>query len=187
MKTNKKAFSLVELLVVISIIAVLAGLVFAVMRPAMKSTKDTASINLIKNLYVALETYKNEVGYYPEPQSNYFISNKSGGGNQILKDPNFRKYFSLNFDDLDNDTLTDAYGNPIIYIYKTPALYTTATPITTTSTNIIFTSPASGRHQIDIPSDMTHEIFIYSCGSDSKDDTDKEIESSDDLYAVSTK
>ncbi|MHC4873989.1 MAG: type II secretion system protein, partial [Planctomycetota bacterium] len=79
MKTNKKAFSLVELLVVISIIAILAALTFAVMGTSMSKTKDAGSLAIVKSLYTAIEAYKNEVGYYPEPQGNYYISNGTSG------------------------------------------------------------------------------------------------------------
>lgn len=62
---NKKGFTLVELLVVISIIAVLAGIATPLILRAQKSSARNEALNNAKGIAQGLIDFKNEFGAYP--------------------------------------------------------------------------------------------------------------------------
>lgn len=57
---RKRAFTLIELLVVIAIIAILAAILFPVFAKARESAKKTKSLNNIKQLAIAVQTYSQD-------------------------------------------------------------------------------------------------------------------------------
>jgi prepilin-type N-terminal cleavage/methylation domain-containing protein len=68
-KTLKKAqqgFTIIELLIVIAIIAILAGLVLNNFQGAQAKARDTGRVTDINNLHSKLEEYYNENGAYPQ-------------------------------------------------------------------------------------------------------------------------
>ena len=67
-KAERKNFTLVEILAVIAIIAILAGLTMGISSLVMRKAADTKTTAAIKYVEIALEKFKNENGYYP-PQS----------------------------------------------------------------------------------------------------------------------
>lgn len=67
-KTLKKAqrgFTIIELLIVIAIIAILAGLVLNNFQGAQAKARDTQRVTDINNIHSKLEEYYNEQGGYP--------------------------------------------------------------------------------------------------------------------------
>jgi prepilin-type N-terminal cleavage/methylation domain-containing protein len=62
---SRRGFTLTELLIVIAIIAVLAGLIAAAAVNALKKGRETRTLLEIKNLSTAVENFKNETGVYP--------------------------------------------------------------------------------------------------------------------------
>lgn len=162
--TAQKGFSLVELMVVISILAVLAALGLATMGKARVNSQTTATKALIKSLYTAIEAYNQEVGYYPEPQGNTYISDRASGatGVKILgKNAGLRKYFSFTDNDLDNAidrNLVDSFGAQLNYNYTDSVTLPTGVTV----------------------NDIGHDIYIYSYGPDGKSSTAAERE--DDIY-----
>ena len=64
-RTLRRGFTLVELLMVIIIISILAGLITATAVPAMRKAKNFTITNEITQLTMALEQYKQEFGDYP--------------------------------------------------------------------------------------------------------------------------
>ncbi|MFA5644648.1 MAG: type II secretion system protein, partial [Patescibacteria group bacterium] len=68
-KTNKPAFTLVELLVVIAIIGVLATLAMVSIQSARIKARDTKRIADIKQIQTALELFFNDNGLYPASTS----------------------------------------------------------------------------------------------------------------------
>ena len=62
----KKAFTLIELLVVISIIGLLATLSVISFNSARIKSRDTKRLADVKRVQIALESYYNNVGAYPE-------------------------------------------------------------------------------------------------------------------------
>ncbi len=72
MKNSKKAFTLVELMIVIAIIGVLVGMLTPMISGAQKRALATTSKTLFTNMASALERYQAEYGYYP-----LFLSSRS--------------------------------------------------------------------------------------------------------------
>ncbi|HLA83342.1 MAG TPA: prepilin-type N-terminal cleavage/methylation domain-containing protein [Thermoguttaceae bacterium] len=62
---KRRAFTLVELLVVIVILGILAGLITAAAIPAVRAARRTTILGEITQLNMALERYKQEHGEYP--------------------------------------------------------------------------------------------------------------------------
>ena len=65
MKTPAKAFTLVELLVVMSVIAVLAALTFPAVNAAKISMLRARAKSELMQMETAIERYKDKLGYYP--------------------------------------------------------------------------------------------------------------------------
>lgn len=62
---NKRAFTLIELLIVIAIIGILAGVVLVSTSSARDSAKDAKRASEIRSVRTALEAYYISNGYYP--------------------------------------------------------------------------------------------------------------------------
>jgi prepilin-type N-terminal cleavage/methylation domain-containing protein len=69
-RTAQRAFTLIELLIVISIIAVLAAFTIPVMTSVLKSQKITVAKAELSYLETALESYKAKYGAYPPSNTN---------------------------------------------------------------------------------------------------------------------
>ena len=65
---KEKAFTLVELLVVMAIIAVLSGLGIMSFISSQQKSRDTKRKGDLKNITLALEAYYNDYGKYPEDE-----------------------------------------------------------------------------------------------------------------------
>lgn len=76
-RVRKAGFTLVELLVVITIIGILAGLTLVGVRTAMISVQDSAVKIEVANISQALELYKQERGSYP-PDGNTATHDANG-------------------------------------------------------------------------------------------------------------
>ena len=62
---RRRGFTLVELLVVVSVIAVLLSVIYASFSNARQSSRDSVRQSALKEIQLALETYKNQQGRYP--------------------------------------------------------------------------------------------------------------------------
>ena len=65
MKQKNLAFTLIEIMVVISIISVLAGVVYAGFGDARALSRDEVRKSTLQEMQVALELYKAQFGFYP--------------------------------------------------------------------------------------------------------------------------
>jgi len=86
-KTLKKAqrgFTIIELLIVIAIIAILAGLVLNNFQGAQAKARDTQRVTDINNVHSKLEEYYNENGAYP---STIVAADLPGIDAESLNDP----------------------------------------------------------------------------------------------------
>jgi prepilin-type N-terminal cleavage/methylation domain-containing protein len=84
-RRTTKGFTLVELLIVISIIMVLAALGFAGVQAAMKKSKTVQSQNLVTNLALAVNNYYDEYGSLPiaEPSEEELSTHQVNGTDLI--------------------------------------------------------------------------------------------------------
>jgi len=65
MANCKRGFTLIELLVVVAIIGVLASVVLASLSDARGSARDSQRVQMLKQLQISLELYRNANGGYP--------------------------------------------------------------------------------------------------------------------------
>ncbi len=86
-KKFKKAFTLIELLIVIAIIAILATLIFVNVASARKKARDVKRKADLKNLQTALEMYNEANGSYPTTGSAVWGFNGCGLGNHGVTGP----------------------------------------------------------------------------------------------------
>ncbi|MBR4597888.1 MAG: type II secretion system protein [Opitutales bacterium] len=139
---KKNAFTLVELLIVISIIAVMAGLLMPAIAGARGKAKRSSVKTFMVQLAGAIDQFKTEYGYYPDflvekervnlgegNNSEYLVKALTGknidGTN--LSDADRKKFNRRmrNFFTFDNSVLqkkdnvwkiVDEFGNPNIYV-----------------------------------------------------------------------
>jgi len=87
MKKHYKGFTLVELLAVIALIGILAGFVFPALRGARRGAKIAATKSKIMNLELAINSYFNDFGRYPDLDPTRLAADLPGefgdGGNKI--------------------------------------------------------------------------------------------------------
>jgi prepilin-type N-terminal cleavage/methylation domain-containing protein len=76
----KKGFTLVELMVVVTIIALLSAVLFANFGDARMSSRDKARMTELKELQLSLELYKAQYGRYPAAGCSASASNFAGPG-----------------------------------------------------------------------------------------------------------
>ena len=115
MKTSRtKAFTLIELLIVISIIAILASLVLAAAGSVQKKGARSRTESEISAVAAALESYKADNGDYPSNSSansslNLVTNLMPSGGGKI--------YFEFKAKSTNSQGWIDPFGNPYCYIY----------------------------------------------------------------------
>jgi len=69
----KKGFSLIELLVVVSIIGILTTLVYANLNAARERARDAVRKSDLKNIQTALRMFYNDANKFPQNNGEYYI------------------------------------------------------------------------------------------------------------------
>jgi len=128
--TNRGAFSLIEILIVIAIIGILMSLLFPGIQGALESAKKAETASLLTSLRNAINMYETEYGFLPNVSTaDMFLSNTTSGQEliQILtggnpgtppKNPRLIRFieiapkFYVNKDTTTN-SIIDSWGNPI--------------------------------------------------------------------------
>ncbi len=124
MKIRKKAFTLVELMVVVGILIALAGIIFGVQKGVFERAAIAKAKSEISIIAAALESYKNQYGDYP------WIVFIDGEGSEIYeallgeRDPKHRVVTGKPFLDMgeftisNDEVIVDPWGNQYYYSYK---------------------------------------------------------------------
>lgn len=81
MKNHKHGFTLIELMVVISIIGLMASVVLAAMSSARTKARDTQRIRDLQEISKAIELYYDKYGYYPIRSALAAVVATSASGN----------------------------------------------------------------------------------------------------------
>jgi len=71
---SKKAFTLVELIVVITILAILWTIAFISLQWYSKNARDSARISDASNITSSLEIFVTKTWFYPEPENGFDVS-----------------------------------------------------------------------------------------------------------------
>ena len=112
---TKKGFTLIEILIVVAIIALLAGSALVVAGPANRLGRDTRRISDLVHTQGALQFYYSKCGYYPgvaqasNPCSSFqqisswasmssALTGSSIGANKIPNDPSSNKTYTYGTD-----------------------------------------------------------------------------------------
>ena len=128
-------FTLIEILAVIAIIAILAAIGFGSYSYANSAARESATQTILKQLEVALESFKTELGYYPSTKGDWHeieIKKDSDGkllislsGNAPNKQDRLSKIVARTADTEmlyrytnSDDKLCDAWGGVIYYRSK---------------------------------------------------------------------
>lgn len=111
---NKNGFTLVELLVVIAIVAILASIGISAYSGAQKSARLAKRASDLRNISMAIELYRDDLGYYPKSSS--WRSECQSGGSVAADDviPGLvPKYLST----FPSDPQMDKENNTSCYMY----------------------------------------------------------------------
>lgn len=181
LNTALRAFTLVEILIVITVLAILMAIGLTVAETSAEKAKRAAVLGTLGKLYMALESYKNEFGYYPYVQADHYISKPISGDTRIrILDSRFRRFFTVNTDNLgDDDALLDPWGNPYIYqmtdnINSHCKVYFDGDSAPTMLRNLYMLSQTS--------KPIHDTIFIYSLGPDGEFDTGTDNETTEHYW-----
>ncbi len=141
---KKRAFTLVELMIVVAIIGVLVGLLFPTISGANKKALASVSKTLLTNIASGLERYNTEYGYFPKflAQRDRINLNDGNNAESLVKtltgrdaenrplsqsdrrefNRKNRNFVEFNSNNLVQKTkggqwkIVDSFGNPNIYI-----------------------------------------------------------------------
>lgn len=83
MKRRKKAFTIVEVLTVITIIAILVGILLPALTKVKTMVRETQQKAQLTTIGLAISTFKNDNGYYP-PSDWYEEGDQEYSGSQML-------------------------------------------------------------------------------------------------------
>ena len=100
------AFTLVELMVVVAVIGIIAGIVLAAAGGAQKKAARDQAKAEIRSICVALEAYKNRVGFYPQARPN---------PSTTALFTNLTNFMTFKTSQTTNNQVLDPYGYPYWY------------------------------------------------------------------------
>ena len=132
----KKAFTLVEVLVVITIITILAGLILGGIGGATTQSLKANTKSTLMTLTVALERYKKDNGDYP-----WTVSTTLNGTQKTIIEA-LLKYESFNINDSDGGVI-DNWDSYIVFVPSAAYSATTAVQINSSLMSGVYYNPSS--------------------------------------------
>jgi len=146
MKPNNKAFTLVELIVVVGIIMILVGFMLPGIKSAMSKGKQLKCISQMKQVFIA-------VGLYANDYNNYFpyIDNNQPDNQYVGFKAQLGKYLEVSKDDVFKCT-APASASPADSYYYYNNLFTDNFPTTPDAVCASTGTPAS-------------QVYVFSCRS----------------------
>ncbi len=124
---NRKAFTLIEMLIVLAIIALLVGILLPSITMVRKQAKETAQKAQFAAIDMALDAFKQDYGDYPPSKSNVYSFNYCG--TQQLTEAllgmdlrGFNPDSVFRWDGLDAGLTRDLYGNATLPERRGPYL-----------------------------------------------------------------
>ena len=119
---KEKGFTLMELLVVMAIMTILAGMAVGGAQMARKRGAITKAKSAIAALEAAIDMYDLDIGDYPATGNANLITELHDASNS---DPEWNgPYMRLKEDDLEDGAYLDPWGNP--YVYNNPGTHNTS-------------------------------------------------------------
>lgn len=100
------AFTLVELMIVVAVIGVIAGIVLAAAGGVQKKAARDQTRTEIKSLMVGLERFRSDFGYYPT---------NDGSPSTLGLYTNLTNYTTFKTNQVTNNQILDPYGYPYWY------------------------------------------------------------------------
>ena len=112
----KHPFTLLELLSVIVIIAILAGILLGGMNYASRRADEAKTLAIMEEFATALEAFRVDRGYYPlvDPAAAVQIISTGDWSNFLAGNSKNNRPYMEGIQD--NDVIKDAYGNPFFYV-----------------------------------------------------------------------
>ncbi len=80
MMKRQAGFTIIEMLIVVTILAMLAGILIPVLEDAAQSSRDARRAADLKNVQAALESYKRTIGTYPDTSDAWQGDMTDNGG-----------------------------------------------------------------------------------------------------------
>ncbi len=77
---RQSGFTIIEMLIVVTILAMLAGILIPVLEDAARSARDARRAADLKNVHSSLESYKRVIGTYPDTGDEWFGDMSDNGG-----------------------------------------------------------------------------------------------------------
>lgn len=112
--TRTAGFTLVEIMAVVLIILILAGLVIGIAGNASRKADAGATQALLARIAMGLENYKAEMGTYPAPTSNGSIASSVMERSVTTGMENFMDWKPT---EVNEGNFVDAWNRPIQYVF----------------------------------------------------------------------
>ena len=124
---HKKAFTLIEMLSVVAIIAILCGIIFGASGAIHSRNAEIKTRSMLKQVEIALNECKQKFGYYPQSTSSAFAEMQKGwfwvdddapaGADTVAKkySREFKKSCNFTSFEIEDGKICDAWGEPLRY------------------------------------------------------------------------